>query len=320
MALLSIGTLINISMMIILCIGFTFTYMMEGFLNFSQVSYASMGALVSFYLTRIIGLNPYFTWPFSALVGGMIGLMLYIGVVRPIKRNGGSQEITLTLVFLVIAQVIPSFAYIFNYWAHYALGTPTQGYNLRAYDFNWNGFSGISIMSVVSCVTLVVMLHYFLRKTRTGISLRATSENEGLAATIGVNTFRAHCTSWFIAGALSALAGSIITINRGMGVSGPDDSLIINVMSGAVFGGLYSIYGAILGGIFVAVAQDILKNLLYAVFGLPVLKWQSLMPLGLLLTVLTIFPNGISGGYGQIFQGIRRLVSKTVKFFENKSL
>jgi branched-subunit amino acid ABC-type transport system permease component len=82
-----------------------------------------------------------------------------------------------------------------------------------------------------------------------------------------------------------------------MGVSGPEDTLIINVMSGAVFGGLYSVYGAILGGIFVAVAQDILRIFSTRCSGCLFLKWQSLLSLGFLLTVLIIFPNGITGGY-----------------------
>jgi branched-chain amino acid transport system permease protein len=146
--------------------------------------------------------------------------------------------------------------------------------------------------------------------------LRATSEDEKLSATIGINTFRAHCLSWFIAGALSALAGSIITINRGMGVSGPDDALIVNVMSGAVLGGLYSIYGAILGGIFIAVAQDALKNILYAIFGLPILEWQSLLPISFLLIVLAFFPNGVTSGDGQRLQGIRKLIIRTRKLLD----
>ena len=53
--------LIEISLMVILCIGFTFTYMMEGFPNFAHTSYASMGAIASFYLVRFHGFNPYDT-------------------------------------------------------------------------------------------------------------------------------------------------------------------------------------------------------------------------------------------------------------------
>ncbi|MCW4048631.1 MAG: branched-chain amino acid ABC transporter permease [Candidatus Bathyarchaeota archaeon] len=300
-----VNTLINVNLMIILCVGFTFTYMMEGFLNFAHTSYAAIGAMVSFYLTRFLHFNPYDTWPFVALAGGVLGVLLYIGVVKPIRRHGGYQEITLTLTFLVVGYVMPSVLAIFNYWSRYWGGYASRGYNLRYFDFGYRGIPGIAFISTITCILLVVGLRYFLTKNKIGLSLRATSENEDLAATIGINTHRAHCASWFISGALSALAGSIITLHRGMGVGGTD-GLIINIMTGSILGGLYSIYGAIIGGLFVALAQDVLKNLLYRIIGLAIETWAGLLPLLFLVVTLTFFPNGITGGDSESVQRLRR--------------
>ncbi len=303
--ILDAETLLNVALMIILCIGFTFTYMMEGFPNFAHTGYASIGALVSFYLARIVGLNPYLTWPFSALAGGAVGVLLYVCVVRPIKRDRGYQDITLTLTFLIVAQVIPSLCYIFNFWSRFTLGHQTRNYSLGSLDFTWNGFKGITVVGPVMCLLLVVGVHMFLTRTRLGLSLRATSEDENLAATIGVNTFSAHCASWFLSGALAALAGSIITIHSGVGVGGAD-GLIINVMSGAILGGLDSIYGAIIGGLFIAVAQDALGQLIFMAFGLASESWKGLLPLAFLLVATAFFPNGIAS-HGDInFRGLRR--------------
>jgi len=300
-------TLLNVALMIILCIGFTFTYMMEGFPNFAHTGYASIGALVSFYLARIVGLNPYLTWPFSVFAGGAVGVFLYVCVVRPIKRNRGYQDITLTLTFLIVAQVIPSLSYIFNYWSRFTLGHQTRNYSLGSLDFTWNGFKGITIMGPLMCILLVIGVHLFLTGTRLGLSLRATSENENLASAIGVNTFRAHCASWFLSGALAALAGSIITIYKGVGVGGAD-GLIINVMSGAILGGLDSIYGAIIGGIFIAVAQDALSELFHVAFGLASESWKGLLPLAFLLIATAFFPNGLTSYKDFNVQNLRRRI------------
>jgi branched-subunit amino acid ABC-type transport system permease component len=305
--LLNAETLLNVALMIILCIGFTFTYMMEGFPNFAHTGYASIGALVSFYITRIVDLNPYLTWPFSALAGGAVGVLLYVCVVRPIKRDRGYQDITLTLTFLVVAQVIPSLCYIFNFWSRFTLGHQTRNYSLGSLDFTWNGFKGITIAGPIMCLLLVIGVHLLLTKTRLGLSLRATSENENLASAIGVNTFRAHCASWFLSGALAALAGSIITIYKGVGVEGAD-GLIINVMSGAILGGLDSIYGAIIGGIFIAVAQDALGQLIYMTFGLAYEAWKGLLPLAFLLIATAFFPNGLTSHGDLNIQSLRRRV------------
>jgi len=307
--LLDAETLLNVALMIILCIGFTFTYMMEGFPNFAHTGYASIGALVSFYMARIVGLNPYLTWPFSALAGGAVGVFLYVCVVRPIKRHGGYQDITLTLTFLIVAQVIPSLCYIFNFWSRFTLGHQTRNYSLSYLDFTWNGYRGIAVVGPLMSLLLVVGVHLFLTRTRLGLSLRATSEDEGLAATIGVNTYRAHCASWFISGSLAALAGSIITIHKGMGVEGTE-GLIINVMSGAILGGLYSIYGAIIGGMFIALAENTLKSLFFIFFGLAAETWKGLLPLAFLLTATAFFPNGLTGHEDL---NVRSLLRKALK-------
>jgi branched-chain amino acid transport system permease protein len=304
-------TLINISVMVIFCIGFTFTYMIEGFPNFAHTSYAVIGSMVSFYLTRFLRINPYYTWGLATIFGGVIGIILYIFVVKPIKRHGGYQDITLTLTFLVIALVIPSIAGIFNFWARFYGDIPTRGYNLRVYDFDFRGISGIAIISPVTCILLILVLHYFLTENKIGISLRATAEDESLAATLGINTLRAHIVSWFISGALAALAGSIMTIRGGMGLGGADD-MIVSIMSGSILGGTSNIYGAIIGGLFVALGQDILKNIAFTFLGLPALKWQGLLPIFFLVFSMTLFPNGLLNGGNS---NLRRIKTNLKRLF-----
>ncbi len=298
--------------MVMLTVGFTFTYMMEGFPNFAHTTYTGVGAITSFYLTTFFKLNPYLTIPPSALVGGSLGVLLYRLVVHPIKRNGGYQEITLTLTFIVLATVLPSFFYIFNFWARYFANAPTRGYNLRRFDFTYNGLKGITIVSTLACLILIIALRVFLTKTKTGISLRAVAENPDLAATIGVNTLRAHTLSWFISGALASLVGSIMTIHKGVGIAGPD-GLIISIMAGAVLGGVNNLYGAIVGGLFVAVAEDLLKDFFYVFLRLGVERWARLLPVGFLVAALMVFPNGVFGPTGLNLEEVREAARRLLR-------
>jgi branched-chain amino acid transport system permease protein len=292
-----VNTLINVNLMIMLTIGFSFTFMMEGFPNFAHTTYAGVGALASFYLTRFYDFNPYDTWPFAALFGGLVAVALYRGIVKPIRRNGGYQDITLTFTFIMVAVVLPYCYLIFNYWARYWGDVPTRGYGLGSFDFDYNGIPGIAIMSTALCIFLIIGLRYFLTQNKVGLSLRAVAENPDLAGTLGINTERAHYYSWFLSGALAALVGSVMTIHHGVGLGGPDD-MIISVMSGAILGGIYNVYGAIIGGIFVALAESFLKKIAYQLFGLGALKWQGLFPIIFLVGTLLIFPDGITGEGG----------------------
>lgn len=117
--------------------------------------------------------------------------------------------------------------------------------------------------------------------------------HENLVAIIGINTFRAHCVSWFISGGLAALAGSIISISRGVGFQGPD-GMIVAVMTEAILGGLTNIYSAIIGGIFIAVAKQTLTDIMFIVIGLAADRWSGLLPLIFLLIAKTFFPNGFT--------------------------
>lgn len=283
--------LINASLMAVLCIGFTFTYMIEGFPNLAHTSYAIIGAITSFYLVRFHGINPYYTWPFSVFVGGLLGVFLYITGVRIIKQRGGNQSITLTFFFLAIAIALGSCSSIFSYWVS-QVSYSKREYNLSMFDFQLLNYPGITYIGVGVCILITIYLYYFLKKTLIGTSIRAVAENEELAQILGINTFRVHSLAWFISGGLSSLAGSIIVLHQGISPQGAD-TLLVAVMTGAIWGGLDTIYGAVLGGVFIAIAQKVLSSALFWVFGKNVLVWTPLYPLMFLIVTLIFFPEGI---------------------------
>jgi len=287
-----VNSVIAGSLLVILCIGFTFTYMIEKFPNFAHTSYASIGTMIAFYLVRFHGFNPYLTWPVSALAGGLIGILLYLGLVRPIKEHG-FREITLTFTFYIVSQIIGSLLAMFSYWLLVGTGTQSNGFLLKAFDFSLGGLPGIGIVAPVTVLVLVVLMNVFLYRAKFGIAMRATSEDEQLAAGLGINVNLIHLASWFISGALSALAGAILPMWRATSVNFSDD-LLVTVMAGSVLGGLTSIGGAILGGFLVASIQKLLTYLLMSTLGVWMGAYEGLLPILFLFLVLAIEPNGLS--------------------------
>jgi len=307
---------VTASLMVLFCVGLTFTFKMERFPNFAHIHYATIGSAVSFYLVRFYRFNSYDTWPFAALVGGLIGMILYVTLVRPIgsKARKWNRYIILTFTSYVIAYSMVSVIGMFNYWTRNAMGAPSTGFRVGG-DFRINGLPGIAYIGPLTCIFVVVGFHFFLTKTRFGTSLRATAEDENLAATLGINVYNSHLASWFISGALSALAGSIITLWSGVGLGGSDD-LFIKVMAGSVLGGLDNIYGAIFGGIFITMAQDALSDILLLFFGIGVKMWDRLFPMAFLLIVMMLAPQGLTSiGEKQILElryRIRRLRERII--------
>jgi branched-chain amino acid transport system permease protein len=265
--------------------------MMEKFPNFAHTSYASIGTMVSFYLVQFKGLNPYFTWPMATLSGGLLGVFLYVVIVRNIKVLG-MRSITLTFTFYIISQIISSMIAMFSYWLLIKMGVQSAGFILRSYDFRVEGVPGIGLVAPATILVLVVLLNIFLYYAKFGIAMRATSEDEKLASNLGINVDRMHLITWFLSGCLSGLAGAILSMWMRTNVNF-SDTLLVSVMAGCVLGGLHSINGAIIGGLTVAISKKLITITMMDLFGSWVGVYEELFPILILFIILAIEPEGL---------------------------
>jgi branched-chain amino acid transport system permease protein len=265
--------------------------MMEKFPNFAHTSYASIGTIVSFYLVQFRGLNPYYTWPFATVLGGLLGVFLYVGIVRNIKIMG-MRSITLTFTFYIISQMISSMIAMFSYWLLLEKGIQSAGFMLRSYDFRIERVPGIGILAPLTVVVLVFLLNIFLYYSKFGIAMRATAEDETLASNLGINVDRMHLATWFISGSLSGLAGAIVPMWLSTSVNF-SDTLLVSVMAGSVLGGLHSINGAIIGGLIVGTSKKWVTLLMMNLFGTWVGVYEELFPIIILFIILAIEPEGL---------------------------
>jgi branched-subunit amino acid ABC-type transport system permease component len=304
--------LVQATVIIILCIGFTLTYMMEKFPNFGHTAIATVGTIISFSLLRIFGYNPYSTWLVSTTACGLLAMGLYLLVVRPIKTNG-ANVITLSFVFFAIAIVVGSMVNVFSYWFKYNQGFNAQGFNLTPFDFSWQGYPGVLVVSLPLCAVIVITLYLFFTRVRLGIAVRAVAENEPLAAILGVNTYIIHIFSWFLTGALAGLAGAIIPLWRYTGL-GYSDTFLVLVMAGSVLGGIQSIAGAVIGGFLLSIVEKGLTLWMMEVFGVWTADWGGLISPLLIITVMMIEPEGIMGILDNPNHPIRNL-SRRLNFF-----
>ncbi len=298
-----LGIIIQMGMVVILCIGFTFTYQIEGFPNFAHIGFTLIGTTITFTMTKLMGINPYLSWPVSMTLCGLLGVALYVLIVNPIKRRRDGN-IAITLAFYALSVVIETVVGVYSYWIVISRHETTRGFVLNKYDFTFLGIPGVAIMTPLAIVLLVITLHYMLSRTRYGLAIRAVSENEDLSAVFGVNTGRIHMASWFIVGALAGLAGSIIPLWTSMrGNFGSE--MLVTVMAGSIIGGLDSIYGAVIGGVLITLFQ---KGLVLAImnietqgkpllinFSILIRGFGKLIPIIFIVLILMLMPDGITG-------------------------
>jgi branched-chain amino acid transport system permease protein len=298
--------IMQISILVLLCSGFSFTHMIEKFPNFAHTSFVTIGIMCTYTMVRLWGFNPYLSWPVAALTNGLISVAIYMLIVRPIRRTG-SGAIRLTFAMFSLTFVIRSILSIYSYWVMRTQGFRAIGFMLRDFDFEFMSIPGIAFMAPLACITITASLHLFLTRTRFGMAIKATSENPQLASTLGINIHRVHVASWFITGALAGLAGAAIPLWEYTNL-GYSDTLMINVMAGSVLGGLDNIYGAMVGGAALPFIQTVLPGILLGPLGLGVAKFKPLIPLVVIVVVLMYAPKGITSTLARGSRAIKRRI------------
>ncbi|HUS79545.1 MAG TPA: branched-chain amino acid ABC transporter permease [Patescibacteria group bacterium] len=287
------STVMYASLLVLMSIGFTFTHKLERFPNFAHVSFASIGTLFVYSLVRIWGYSPYPSLVLSAMLNGFIGVGMYLILVRPMDE-AGTSSIHKSFAMYALSYVITTILLMYSYWILATFHFQTYGFVIRRFDIILFGLPGILVVAPTLSVILVVSIHLFLTRSRLGIAVRATAENSKLASSLGVNIFQIHLLSWFIGGALAGFAGGALSLWQATNLDNPD-SLMVNILASSILGGLDSIYGSIIGGVFIAFTQRMLPTLLMRVFGVWIAWWTGIIPIAVIVLVQLIIPEGIGG-------------------------
>jgi len=282
----------------ILSIGFTLTYLTAKIPNFAHGTYAGVGIYVVYTLSKILNLSPYIGFPISFLLGGVVSVVIFLLVIGVLTKMGGGA-IVLTISTLAIQIFLTAILSIYAYWLRAKYKTYALGFLLKDFDFRVGGFQGIFPVSVSICVVTVILLHYMLTRTKTGVAMRATAEDPELASVLGINTYRIQLYSWFLTGGLACLAGSMLPLWF-MSSPATGAAIITSIMAGSLLGGLDSIYGAIIGGFGVGLSEILLTTWLMSIkIGGKQLLWigeyRPLVPMFFMIAILLLEPRGLQG-------------------------
>ncbi len=286
------------SLITILSIGFTLTYLTAKIPNFAHGTYAGVGIYVVWTLSKLYGFSPYLGFPIAFVVGGIVSLILYVSVIRVITRLGGGA-VVLTISTLAIQILLTAMLSIYVYYVRGIFGTYGMGFMLKEFDFEIGGYPGIFPVSFLIVVVVVGALHILLTRTKTGIAMRATAEDPELASVLGINIDMIQKLSWFLTGGLACLAGAMYPLwFQAYPKSG--SSMMTSIMAGSLLGGFDNIYGAIIGGFGVGLSEVVGTAWLQAVFGPWVGRWRPMVPMIILVAVLLFEPRGLTGLYERI--------------------
>jgi len=272
-------------------IGFTLTYMISRVPNFAQSTFAVLGVYCTFTMVRILEINPYLAMPLGVLLGAVLALVVYLGVVNTLTKYGAGP-ILLTISLLALQQIFLAGVQIYADYVRNVLGIYSRGFMLRVNDFRVGEFPGVLLVSTVLIVVIIVSLHLVLTRTQFGIAIRATVANAPLASVLGINIKKISLVSWMITGGLAGLAGTFLPLWFSSG-PGSGGMLSMSIFAASVVGGLSSIYGAVIGGYVISLLEVWGSYLLMKQLGLWAGAYRMLIPLTLMSLILMYEPGGI---------------------------
>lgn len=293
------AALVYASVVTLLSVGFTLTYLTAKIPNFAHGTYAGIGIYVSYTIAKIMNMSPYIGFPLAFIIGGIVSVIIYKLVIAVLSGMGGGA-IVLTISTLAIQIFMTALIQIYAYWLRDRYSTYAIAFMLKDSDFKIGDFPGIFIVSITLTVTSVIALHFMLTRTKLGIAMRATAEDPELASVLGINIDQIQTFSWFMTGGLACLAGAMIPMwfqsNPSSGAM-----IITSIMAGSLLGGFNSMYGSVIGGAVIGISEIMLTTWGQALIGVWVGEYRPLIPMIFLVTILLIEPEGLQGLYQRFF-------------------
>lgn len=268
----------------LVAIGYTLIFGVLGLLHFAHGEVLMMGAYFGIYIILWTGLPLYLSLPLTMLATAILGVLIHILAIRPISKDFHLAPLLSTIGVTIILQNVA--VKLFGGYGTLFPETISSG------SFMIGGVTIRSVQVLILTVSLVLMvlLHLVTKKTKLGKAIRSVSENPTTASLLGVNVDNIVMLTFFIASGLAGAAGVMIgiafhTITPFIGLTFALKALVVMLL-----GGLGNIYGAMISGLILGLAEVVSIMVLPTEFNL-----QDVFSFGIMILILIFRPAGLFG-------------------------
>ena len=264
----------------LIAMGFVLIYKATEAVNFAQGDFMMLGAFITLGFTNAhyVGLPFWISCIFAIGIMGVLGYLLDMVILR---RMFGQSQVAVVILTIALGFVIRFVAGAI--WGHEAqsLESPIAGFDVR--------FGGLvlgldEIMVILVTLLMTILLYFFFGRTKLGVAMQASSQNQLAAYYMGIPVKRIHSMIWALSGIVAAIAGILLASK---GSIDPATGLLgIKAFAAAVIGGFGSLPGALLGGIIVGLIEPFSARYMPA-------GYSQVMPYLILFLMLVVRPHGI---------------------------
>ena len=274
----------------LLAIGFTLIYGILKIIHFAHGEVFMIGAYIGWLFNIVFGVNIVLSFIIAMLACGLTGIVIEKLLYKPLRKKAPINSLIVALGLSLFLQSLILLLF----------GAQLKSFRMGSSDYIIKIF-GASITPlqasiVIISILLMAVLILFIKYTKTGKAVRASTDNLEVASVVGINTSNVISIVFFIgsmlAGAAGVLYGIEYSLATTMGVV-----ILIKAFAASIVGGIGKIHGALVGGFAIGIIENV------GIWFIPS-GYKDAIAFAILVLMLIFYPNGLFGE--KVEEGIRQ--------------
>ena len=268
----------------IIALGYTMVYGIAKMLNFAHGDVIMVGAYICFFAVSRYNLPPLLGVVLAMAVCTVLGILVERLAYKPLRQ---ASSLAVLITAIGMSYLLQNIALLV--WGANPKSFPSV-VNVPSLSL-FGGqmiISGETMVTVAANVVIMIALTLFTNRTKMGKAMRVVSEDRGAAELMGINVNRTISMTFAIGSALAAVAGVLLCSTYPVLMPTTGSMPGIKAFTAAVFGGIGSIPGALLGGLLLGVIEILGKAYVSTELG-------DALVFGVLIVVLLVKPTGLLG-------------------------
>ena len=271
----------------IIALGYTMVYGIAKMLNFAHGDVIMVGAYVGFCALQYWGVPPVAALATAMVICTILGITIEALAYKPLRQ---ATSLAVLITAIGMSYLLQNLALLI--WGPNPKSFPgSQMINLIPTVSLFGGqlvISGVILTTVAANLVIMIALSLFISRTKMGKAMRCVSEDRGAAELMGINVNRTISITFAIGSALAAVAGILLCSAYPTLMPTTGSMPGIKAFTAAVFGGIGSIPGAMIGGVLLGVIEILGKAYISTELG-------DAIVFAVLIIVLLFRPTGLLG-------------------------
>ena len=269
----------------IIALGYTMVYGISKMLNFAHGDVIMIGGYVSFILSMYMGMNGWIALVIAMAACTLLGILIERLAYRPL-RGTGSLAVLITAIG--VSYFLQNAALLI--WGANPRVFPSlfEGVSTIHAANGGLSISPVSLFTILANIVIMIVLTLFVGKTKAGKAMRAVSEDNGAAQLMGINVNQSISLTFAIGSGLAAVAGVLMCSAYPVLMPTTGAMPGIKAFTAAVFGGIGSIPGAMIGGLILGVIEIFSRAYIST-------ELSDAIVFACLIVVLLVKPTGLLG-------------------------